>query len=120
MNERKITRAALERELKAAGTAERAVGAARYFKTGKGEYGEGDVFLGVTVPVLRRVAKRYQELDCDELELLLKSKIHEHRAAALEILVEQYKRGDDRARKQVFDFYLQNTRYVNNWDLVDG
>ena len=118
--ETKASRASLERELKAAGTAERATGAARYFKTGKGEYGEGDVFLGVTVPVLRKTALRYRELGLDELEVLLSSTIHEHRAAALEILVEQYRCGDDKAKQQVFDFYRRNTRYVNNWDLVDG
>jgi len=120
MTGKKISRAALERELKAAGTAERAIGAARYFKTGKGEYGEGDVFLGVTVPALRKIAKQYRELEIEELEMLLRSRAHEHRAAALEILVEQYRRGDDKVRRQVFDFYLHNTRYVNNWDLVDG
>jgi 3-methyladenine DNA glycosylase AlkD len=120
MIETKITRTAPERELKASGTPERAAGAARYFKTGKGEYGEGDVCLGVTVTMLRKITRRYRELEFDELEVLLRSTIHEHRSAALEILVEQYKRADDKVRKQVFDFYLRNTRYVNNWDLVDG
>jgi len=120
MIEMKISRAALERELKAAGTAERAAGAARYFKTGKGEYGEGDVLLGVTVPILRKITRGYRELEFDELQVMLQSKIHEHRSAALEILVEQYKRGDDKTRKQVFDFYLRNLGCVNNWDLVDG
>lgn len=82
-----ISRAALERELNAAGTQERSAGAARYFKTGKGEYGEGDIFLGVTVPVMRKIALKYRSLSLEELQMLLDSKMHEHRAAALEILV---------------------------------
>lgn len=93
--EKKQTRASLERELKAAGNAERTAQAARYFKTGKGEYGEGDVFLGIPVPAMRRIALRYRMLPLDDLQKLLDSRIHEYRAAALEILVAQYARGDE-------------------------
>jgi 3-methyladenine DNA glycosylase AlkD len=114
-----MTGAALKRELKAAGTPERAAGAARYFKTGPGEYGEGDVFLGVTVPLLRKIVSRYKTLSLDELQRLLKAKEHERRAAALEILVAQHKRGDEALRKEILEMYLRNTQYINNWDLVD-
>jgi 3-methyladenine DNA glycosylase AlkD len=114
-----MTGAALKRELKAAGTPERAAGAARYFKTGPGEYGEGDVFLGVTVPLLRKIVSRYKTLSLDELQRLLKAKEHECRAAALEILVAQHKRGDEALRKEILEMYLRNTQYINNWDLVD-
>jgi 3-methyladenine DNA glycosylase AlkD len=118
--EKKQTRASLERELKAAGNAERAAQTARYFKTGKGEYGEGDVFSGIPVPAMRRIALRYRMLPLDDLQKLLDSRIHEYRAAALEILVAQYARGDEGHRKAIVNFYLRNTSRINNWDLVDA
>ncbi len=113
------TAAALRRELKQLGTPERAAGAARFFKTGPGEYGEGDVFLGVMVPEVRRIVRRYRALSLAEVERLLASAEHECRLAALLILVAQFERGDEAARRGIFDFYLLNTRYINNWDLVD-
>ena len=116
----KMTRAALVRELKAAGDATRAAQVAKYFKTGKGEYGEGDVFLGIQVPVMRRIALRYGELPLVDLEALLDSKIHDHRAAALEIMVRQYERGDAGQRAKLLRFYLSKTERINNWDLVDA
>lgn len=116
---KRMTGAALVRELRVAGSAERAVGMARFFKTGKGQYGEGDLFLGIATPVLRRIALRHRELGLDELQAVLASKEHECRSAALQILVAQYKRGDEVARGAIVDFYLGNTRFVNNWDLVD-
>lgn len=114
-----MTGAELRRELKAAGTPARAAGAARYFKTGPGEYGEGDIFLGITVPVVRKIVKRYRTLSLADLEKLLASKDHEVRLAALMILVAQYERGDELLRREIFDLYLRNTRHINNWDLVD-
>jgi hypothetical protein len=99
--------------LKAAGTPERALGAARYFKTGPGEYGEGDIFLGVAVPLLRKIALRYRTLSLDDLQLLLQAKEHEVRVAALEILVVQHKTGDDKLRKEILAMYLRNTQYIN-------
>jgi len=114
-----MTIVALKRELKAVGTAERAVGAARYFKTGVGEYGEGDVFIGVAAPVLHALAKRYKTLSLAEVEKLLAAKEHEMRSAALLILVAQYKKGDEVLRREILDLYLRNTQYINNWDLVD-
>jgi 3-methyladenine DNA glycosylase AlkD len=118
--EKKQTRAQLERELKAAANAVRAVQVALYFKAGKGEYGEGDVFLGIPVPAMRRIALKYRTLALADLQTLLNSKIHDHRAAALEILVAQYARGDKNQRKEIVDFYLRNTSRVNSWDLVDA
>lgn len=92
---------------------------ARFFKTGKGEYGEGDIFLGITVPQQKKVAKKYKGLTTSEVEKLLKSKIHEHRLTALLILVQQFKKGSEETRKKLVDFYIKNTKYINNWDLVD-
>lgn len=91
----------------------------RFFKTGKGEYGEGDVFLGITVPEQRKVARKYKELGLVEVKKLLKSGIHEFRLTALLILVFQYEKGDEAAQEKVVDFYLSNTEGINNWDLVD-
>jgi len=91
-----------------------------FFKTGEGEYGEGDLFIGVRVPDQRRVAKKYKELSLPDSRLLLHSKVHEHRLTALFILVEQFNKGDDKTRKRIVDLYLENIAYVNNWDLVDS
>lgn len=92
---------------------------ARFFKTGPGEYGEGDMFLGITVPLQRKVAKQFQDLQFADLQKLLKSNIHEHRFVALEILVMQYEKGNEKEKKKIVDFYLTNTSSINNWDLVD-
>jgi 3-methyladenine DNA glycosylase AlkD len=109
----------LLRELESAADERKAANLAWFFKTGKGEYGEGDVFLGVTVPISRKIALRYCHLPLGDIAKLLASAIHEHRFAALEILVAQYERGGEAQRQQIFDFYLQQTHRANNWDLVD-
>ena len=90
-----------------------------FFKTGKGEYGEGDVFIGVTVPNTRKIAKKYKYLSLKDVERLLHSKIHEERQAALFILVEKFSKADEKEKRKIFDMYLKNTKYINNWDLVD-
>lgn len=90
-----------------------------FFKTGKGEYGEGDIFLGLKVPVQRKLGKKYKDLSMGGIEELLQSKIHEHRLTSLFILIDRYKRKDDKERKRIFNFYLKNTKNINNWDLVD-
>jgi 3-methyladenine DNA glycosylase AlkD len=87
-----------------------------FFKTGQGEYGEGDIFLGITVPDQRKLAKKYKELELNEIQELLNSKFHEHRLIALLILIEKYEKGN---KKQIVDFYLKNTKNINNWDIVD-
>jgi len=91
----------------------------RFFKTGPGQYGEGDVFLGITVPQIRKTAKIFGDLELPQVKKLLRSKYHEERMAALLILVAQFKKGDDKVKKRVFDIYLSNTRHINNWDLID-
>jgi 3-methyladenine DNA glycosylase AlkD len=110
----------IERELAAAGDPERAKSSVWFFKTGQGQYGEGDFFLGITVPAMRKIALRYQTLSFVDIQRLLDSKIHEHRSTALEILISQYKNGGKAERQAIFDFYLRNTARVNNWDLVDA
>jgi 3-methyladenine DNA glycosylase AlkD len=115
---RLATLAALKRELTLAGDPQRARSPI-WFKTGKGEYGEGDRFIGVRTPILRAIAGQYHHLGLPEIEKLLKSRIHEYRYAGLLILVSQYEAGDTDSRQKVFDFYLGHTRYINNWDLVD-
>jgi 3-methyladenine DNA glycosylase AlkD len=110
----------LIRELEAAADPQRAEVALWFFKTGKGEYGEGDQFLGMTAAVLRRLALRYRALGFKDIERLLRSPIHEHRSAGFEILVAQYERGNEVQREKVFRFYLRHTKCANNWDLVDA
>ncbi len=91
----------------------------RFFKTGKGEYGEGDVFLGVSVPVQRKVAGMYwRDCSLSDVQALLDSKFHEHRLTGLFILVKLYEK--DKDKKKIVGFYLENTERVNNWDLVDS
>jgi 3-methyladenine DNA glycosylase AlkD len=90
-----------------------------FFKTGKGEYGEGDVFHGIKIPVLRKLAKKYQDMTCAEVEKLLTSKFHEGRMLALLLMMGNYSKADDAGKKQIYTMYLRNTRFINNWDLVD-
>jgi 3-methyladenine DNA glycosylase AlkD len=103
----------------ALGNPEDAVILQRFFKTGPGEYGEGDVFVGVKVPPVRTVAKEFADLSLPQLDKVLKSPIHEHRATALVILAERAKRADLAEGKELYDFYLARTARINNWDLVD-
>jgi 3-methyladenine DNA glycosylase AlkD len=91
-----------------------------FFKTGLGEYGEGDQFIGVRVPILRRLAKEFRSLPLREVTALLHSPIHEERLLALLILVDAYHRGNESDRAAIFRLYLDNTACINNWDLVDG
>jgi len=98
---------------------ERAKNLSRFFKTGKGQYGEGDVFWGITVPAQRKMAKRYVDLSLSDLQELLSSKIHELRLTALLILVSKYQKADDDGKNEIFSFYLKNTENISNWDLVD-
>lgn len=92
----------------------------RFFKTGKGEYGEGDKFLGVVVPDIRKIAKKYsQAVTLKDLKHLVKSKYHEERLLALIMLVLKYAKVDAKEQEKIYKFYLNHTKYINNWDLVD-
>lgn len=111
----------LRKELKNLADSRRAKGSAYYFKTGEGEYGHGDVFIGITVPQSRALSKKYyKELTLSDIKKLLKSKIHEERLLALQILRLQFEKGSVKDKELIVKYYLQNTRYVNNWDLVDS
>ena len=91
----------------------------RFFKTGKGEYGEGDIFWGLTVPVSRKIAQKHKDIPLREIKSLLKNKVHEVRMISLFILVGKYKHSSQAEKEKIVRFYLKNTKYINNWDLVD-
>ncbi|MAG20361.1 DNA alkylation repair protein [archaeon] len=105
----------LIQELESQKNPEHAKNLQRFFKTKKGEYGEGDIFLGIKVPIQRKIANKYN-LNLTDLQTLLDSKIHEHRLVALIILTKKYQKTKS---KEIIDFYLKNTKNINNWDLVD-
>jgi 3-methyladenine DNA glycosylase AlkD len=109
----------LRRELTALVNPARAKVLQRFFKTGTGQYGEGDQFLGLRVPQLRRLARAYLTLRRGSLLELLRSRWHEERLLALLILIEQYRRASDAERESIYRMYMSNTRHINNWDLVD-
>ena len=109
----------LVREINNLKNLEKAKILSRFFKTGKGEYGEGDIFIGLTVPLQRSIAKRYSYLTLPDLQKLIDSPIHEYRLISLLILVEKYKKGSQKEKKNIVAFYLKNTKKINNWDLVD-
>jgi 3-methyladenine DNA glycosylase AlkD len=92
----------------------------RFFKTGPGEYADGDRFIGVTVPGIRAIGKECRGLSLKDTCALLRSPIHEERALALVVLVDAFARGDDETRRKIYECYLAHTKYVNNWDLVDA
>jgi 3-methyladenine DNA glycosylase AlkD len=110
---------ALKNELLEIADPDKAHVLSRFFKTGKGEYGEGDCFLGVTVPAQRRIAEIYQRLSLSDIKKLFCSTTHEHRLVALLILIIQYRKGSPEGKKRLCDFYLKNRARINNWDLVD-
>jgi 3-methyladenine DNA glycosylase AlkD len=91
----------------------------RFFKTGPGEYGEGDIFIGVKVPPLRKLARKYQALSHQKTLQLLRSRIHEERMLALLIFLSRFSKGNDQIRENIYQSYLENTSFINNWDLVD-
>ena len=105
--------------LRKLGDKERAKNSQWFFKTGPGEYGEGDRFLGIKVPELRKLAKEYQAIPLTETTQLLQSPIHEERLLALLILVRAFANGDERFKEIIYHLYLDNTQCINNWDLVD-
>lgn len=111
----------LKKELKENINNEKAKILLRFFKTGKGEYGEGQKFLGIDTPTKRKIAKKYADLNFDDLQELLDSNIHDYRFVALIILIDKYKKCKtfDVLQKKIFNFYIRNSKNINNWDLVD-
>jgi len=107
-------------KLQKLGNKQRAKVSQGFFKTGPGEYGEGDVFLGIKVPELRKLAKECQDITVKEVKQLVRSSIHEERLLALLILVLMYSKGNETTKKRIYELYLGNTKFINNWDLVDG
>ena len=109
----------VQRRLKKLGNPEHAAISQRFFKTGPGEYGEGDIFIGIRVPVLRKLVKEFKDLPTREAEILLRSPIHEERLLAILLFVHIFNNGDDDLKKNIYGLYLKSTEFINNWDLVD-
>jgi len=109
----------LQFSLKKSSNIEQAKALQKYFKTGPGEYGEGDIFLGIKVPALRSIARQHPDLTFDELRELIISPVHEERMAALMILVKRFPGSEPEEKEKIYKFYLQNSKNINNWDLVD-
>ena len=114
-----LTQSDLKNSLDALASPTKAIALARFFKTGKGEYGEGDRFLGITVPEQRKLAKAFVSLSFEDLEQLLQTDIHDYRLTALLILTYQFPKADPVGREEIVAFYLNHTKWINNWDLVD-
>lgn len=110
---------AVQKALKLKGSPKKAKDCAWFFKTGPGQYGEGDLFWGLTVPEQRIIAKQFAALPLAEIQILLNNKIHEQRLTALLILTAQFSKATETNQKKIYNFYLKNTKNVNNWDLVD-
>jgi 3-methyladenine DNA glycosylase AlkD len=115
-----ITARYVQEQLRSLGSPESAAQAARFFKTGAGQYSEGDIFLGLGAASMHGLAKQFRSLALDELTILLKSPTHEDRMLALLVMVRSVVNGDDAVKKEIYRLYLAHTRYVNNWDLVDA
>lgn len=109
----------LKQELNSKSNSKQAEILQRFFKTAQGEYAEGDIFIGLKVPDIRKIVKNYYQLPLTEINKILHSKIHEERLAALLILVEKAKKANEDDLSIYFNFYLKNTNWINNWDLVD-
>ena len=112
-----LTLSALRKKLKNKAEKKKAKILQRFFKTGPGEYGEGDVFLGVVVPEIRKIVKEYGSLKLKDVAKLLRSKIHEERLTALLIMVNKFQAGEE--KEKIYRLYLKTIKYINNWDLVD-
>jgi len=110
----------ITKRLREMGSPEQAAISQRFFKTGPGEYGQGDIFFGIKVPVLRKLATKYLDLPLKDVKKTLRSKYHEQRLLALFIMVDQFSRGDQKKKKSIYGLYLKNTGFINNWDLVDA
>ncbi len=110
----------LQKDLRSFTNPEKAKILGRFFKTGKGEYGEGDKFLGIILPLQRSIVRKYwKEITFEEMKELVKSPLHEERLVSLLIAVDKFEKGNKKERKEIYDFYLSHTKFINNWDLVD-
>lgn len=110
----------INNDLRKTASRKRALNLQRFFKTGEGQYGAGDLFLGLTVPDIRKVVLKYwQNISLPETKKLLGSKYHEERMCAILIIVKKFEKGDVELKKEIFDTYRKNTKYINNWDLID-
>jgi len=110
----------IHKELRRLANKEIAEHSQRFFKTGEGQYGQGDKFLGIRVPVLRKLARQCRRISIEEACRLLKSKFHEERLLALILLVDVFKKADNESKRAIHNLYLENTKFINNWDLVDN
>ena len=110
----------IKEEFKKLSNQEYATRLQKYFKTGKGEYGEGDRFLGLGVPIIRKIAKKYSTLSISEAFEFLKSQFHEERLFSLFVLADLFRNADKEDKKKIYVLYLKNTNFINNWDLVDS
>ena len=110
----------VQRRLKKLGNPEHAAISQRFFKTGPGQYGEGDIFIGIRVPVLRKLVKEFKDLPAREVRILLRSPIHEERLLAILLFVHIFSKGDETTKKGIYNLYLKSTKFINNWDLVDA
>ena len=109
----------LQKKIKELGSPEVSKTMQLFFKTGKGEYGEGDIFAGLKVPSQRKLAREFRDLSLTDLKILLNSPVHEERLISLFILVDKYGKGDKQEKEAIFSFYLKYRKGINNWDLVD-
>ncbi|MBN2120816.1 MAG: DNA alkylation repair protein [Candidatus Omnitrophica bacterium] len=109
----------IKQKLRKAGSKKKAKILQRFFKTGPGQYSQGDIFLGITVPIIKKVVKEHEDLSLKETCRLLRSPIHEERLTALLILVQQFEKSNQPKQKKIYNLYLKHTKYINNWDLVD-
>jgi len=110
----------IQKELRQLADKKIATHSQRFFKTGKGQYGYGDRFLGIRVPVLRKIAKQYRGTSIKQVSRLLKSEFHEERLLCLLLLVDMFKKENDEGKRDIYKLYLENTKFINNWDLVDS
>lgn len=111
--------ASLRKEIQKEAVSLRAKNLSRFFKTGKGDYGEGDIFVGLSMPQCRKIVKEFFDISLQEKKELVKSKIHEERMIGLLMLVRAFEKGDEKDKQEVFRLYAKSTKYINNWDLVD-
>ena len=120
MPEKKITHESITLDFRSEANPEIAEHSSRFFKTGKGEYGEGDRFLGIRVPVTRKYAKKFRDAPMPVVRKLLRSKFHEERLMAVILLAAKFKSGSAADKKSIIELYLKNTKFINNWDIVDS